>query len=105
MTNDRHYGYTEFDVNSDGMFSVADLVALNRFLLGRSTDLNWYYDTEEEPVSQPVYGPPVDYDENDDEEQVQTTTMRQDGLWEETTTTTATEPIAQPVYGPPIAFE
>ena len=117
MTNDRHYGYTEFDVNSDGMFGVADLVALNRFLLGRSTDLNWYYDTEEEPVpqpeygppyepiEQPVYGPPVDYDENDDEEQVQTTTMRQDGLWEETTTTTATEPIVQPVYGPPPVFE
>ena len=105
MTNDRYYGYTEFDVNSDGVFSVADLVALNRFLLGRSTDLNWYYDAEEEPVPQPEYGPPVDYDENDNEEQVQTTTMRQDGLWEETTTTTATEPIVQPVYGPPPVFE
>ncbi|HAE52372.1 MAG TPA: hypothetical protein DCG30_03865 [Ruminococcus sp.] len=109
QTVDLNYGYSEYDVNLDGRLSIADLVALNRFLLGRSTNLDWYYDSEEEPVpqpdygppyepiEQPEYGPPVDYDE--DEDKPVTTTMMPDNISEETTTAT------YPVYGPPIAFD
>jgi len=109
QTVDLDYGYSEYDVNLDGRLSIADLVALNRFLLGRSTNLDWYYDSEEEPVpqpdygppyepiEQPEYGPPVDYDE--DEDKPVTTTMMPDNISEETTTAT------YPVYGPPVAFD
>ena len=111
QTVDLDYGYSEYDVNLDGRLSIADLVALNRFLLGRSTNLDWYYDGEEEPVPQPAYGPePIpqpdygpEYYDGEDEDEPVTTTMMPDNISEETTTTA--EPIPQPEYGAPIAFD
>mgnify|MGYP007083998093 CR=1 FL=1 len=111
------------DVNNDLKVSVADLVLLNKYLLGQIDDIRNPEDDNEVVKTtmrtQPAYGPPVTYttaaDEEEDvvattEELIQdvygpppswyTTTV--DDLDDPEVTTTAT---FAPLYGPPSIFQ
>ena len=87
------------DVNKDGDFNIADLVLLNRFLLGQTKVLG--KEAQNEPIvtttttdpvaevirtTQTVYGPPQ---------------VVSSMLAERETSTTTTTPNFAPVYGPP----
>ena len=89
------------DVNKDGDFNIADLVLLNRFLLGQTKVLG--KEAQNEPIvtttttdpvaevirtTQTVYGPP----------QVISSMLAER---DNSTTTTTTTPNFAPVYGPP----
>ena len=104
----------EADLNYDGKVSLADLVTLNKFMLGNkeyftketgvpttTTEKTWYQPdpvtttTEMEFVA--VYGPPAWF-----EESTETTTVPDE--IDETDVTTTTEAQLDPLYGPPSWF-
>lgn len=114
------------DINQDGDFNVGDLVALQNYLLGRTTDFLYvnpqpaYGPPDDFPQTE--YGPLPDYDEGQDTEQLSATTnttMPANGKKNKTrTTTTTSEPVievpvtsldpedmpVQLMYGPPEYF-
>lgn len=104
----------EADLNYDGKVSLADLVTLNKFMLGNkeyftketgvpttTTEKTWYQPdpvtttTEMEFVA--VYGPPAWF-----EESTETTTVPDE--IDESDVTTTTEAQLDPLYGPPSWF-
>ncbi|MBR3420862.1 MAG: hypothetical protein IKG98_02175 [Ruminococcus sp.] len=104
----------EADLNYDGKVSLADLVTLNKFMLGNkefftketgvpttTTEKTWYQPdpvtttTEMEFVA--VYGPPAWF-----EESTETTTVPDE--IDEPDVTTTTEAQLDPLYGPPSWF-
>ncbi len=104
----------EADLNYDGKVSLADLVTLNKFMLGNkeyftketgvpttTTEKTWYQSdpvtttTEMEFVA--VYGPPAWF-----EESTETTTVPDE--IDEPDVTTTTEAQLDPLYGPPSWF-
>ena len=104
----------EADLNYDGKVSLADLVTLNKFMLGNkeyftketgvpttTTEKTWYQPdpvtttTEMEFVA--VYGPPAWFDES-----TETTTVPDE--IDEPDVTTPTEAQLDPLYGPPSWF-
>ncbi len=104
----------EADLNYDGKVSLADLVTLNKFMLGNkeyftketgvpttTTEKTWYQPdpvtttTEMEFVA--VYGPPAWFDES-----TETTTVPDE--IDEPDVTTTTEAQLDPLYGPPSWF-
>ncbi len=90
-----------YDVNYDMKLSIADLVVLNKYLLGQ---INNTINPEDDDVmktttrTQPVYGAPVWFTTtaSDDEEDV--TTTKDSDVIKTTTVTTQT------VYGPPVSI-
>jgi len=63
LINRNYYDDYTSDVNGDGKFSVADLVALEKFVLGEIKDVT-EYNPDIEPVYG-VYGPMPDYSSQD----------------------------------------
>lgn len=62
--------YARYDVNQDGSIGIADLVMMQRYLLGQINSLGDY-----EPQPQPVYGPPsVMYDMSPESQNEDTST-------------------------------
>lgn len=87
--NNTDYSF-QADINNDFKVSVADLVLLNKYLLGQIDDIR-NPEGDKEVVkttmsTQTVYGPPVTYTTAADEEEDVVTT---------------TEELIQDVYGPP----
>lgn len=93
--NDTSYSFMA-DVNYDLKISVADLVVLQNFLLGKiDRDEPLTTDTTEEVIPQPSYGPPYwETTTVPDDEEDTITTSKEDDVITETTMT-------QPSYGPP----
>lgn len=100
------------DLNQDGIVNVFDTVAQKRVLIYGDWQLVDELTTETEPVVQPVYGPPWDYEETTEPTETDydpETDFPVDVYgppWDfEETTELVTETIPQPVYGPPEWFE
>lgn len=105
------------DLNLDRKISVADLVVLQNFLLGKiDRDEPLTTDTTEEAIPQPSYGPPywetTTVPEEDDVDTPEVAPLYgPPPSWNTTTTTTTTEDVVQTartelagVYGPPSWF-
>ena len=89
VTNDEEYDFNKLmaaDFNRDGYFSMADIIGLNRFLLGDKEGYNERIDDEGNPI-------------------VTTTTLPEDEDINNHTSQTTTVAVPIPtLYGPPLAY-